>query len=58
MRAPVVTSCDAPPILDPAEQVLDLVTLAIELLVVVVLDFAIVFWRDSGGNTLAFDRSA
>ena len=34
MSAPVVACRDAPPILDPAEHVLDLVALAIELLVV------------------------
>ena len=30
MSAPVVTGMDAPPILEPAEHILDLVTLAIE----------------------------
>ena len=41
MCASVVAGCDAPPVLDPAEQVFDLVALAIELRVVVVLDLTV-----------------
>lgn len=58
MCAPVVTCCDAPPVIDPAEQVLDLVTLAVELLVVLVLGLAIGFGRNAGGNALAVERGA
>jgi hypothetical protein len=56
--ASVVTCCDAAPVLDPAEQVLDLVTLAVELLVVMILDLALGFGRDAGGNALAVERGA
>jgi hypothetical protein len=51
--ASVVSGCDAAPVLDSAEQVLDLVALAIELLVVVILDLAVGLWRDAGDDTLA-----
>jgi len=56
--ASVVTGCNAPPILDPAEHVLDLVALPVELLVVGILDLAIGLGRDAGGNTLAVERGA
>lgn len=58
MCTSVVTGCGAPPVLDPAEQVLDLVPLAVELLVVMVLDLAIGFGRNAGGNALAIERGA
>lgn len=41
MRAAVVAGGDASPVLDPGEDVLDLVALAVEDLVVVILDLAI-----------------
>ena len=47
MRAPVISGCDTSPILDPAEDVFDLVALSIELLVVMVLDLAVLAWRDA-----------
>lgn len=40
MRAAVVAGCDAPPVLDPSEQVLDLVALTIEHLIVILRDLA------------------
>lgn len=58
MGASVVACCDATPVFDPAEQVLDLVALAVELLVVVILDLAIGLGRDAGGDALAVQRGA
>ena len=40
MCAAVVAGGDTPPILDPAEDVFDFVALAVEVLVVVILDLA------------------
>ena len=47
MRASIIAGGDAAPFLDPAEVVFDLVALAVEFLVVVVLDFAVLAWRDA-----------
>ena len=41
MGASVVAGCDTAPVLDPGEDVLDLVALAVEGLVVVILDLAV-----------------
>jgi hypothetical protein len=48
--ASVVSGCDAAPVLDPAEDVLDLVALAIEVFVVGVLDLAVLAGRDAWGD--------
>lgn len=53
MRAAVVAGGDASPIFETGKQVLDLVTLAIELLVIGVLDLAIGRWRDAWGDAAA-----
>ena len=41
MCAEVIAGCDASPVLDASKDVFDFVTLAIENLVVVILDFAV-----------------
>lgn len=53
MRAAVVTGSDASPVFEAGKQVLDLVPLAIELLVIGVLDLAIGRWRDAWGDAAA-----
>ena len=53
MRAAVVAGGDATPIFETGKQVLDLVTLGIELLVIGVLDLAIGRWRDARGDAAA-----
>ena len=58
MRASVVTGGDTPPILDPAEDVFDLVALAVEVLVIVILDLAVFAWRDAWGGALRNQRGA
>jgi len=46
--APVITRCDPPPIFEPSEAVFYLVTLFVERLIVVMLDFTVLFRRDAG----------
>jgi hypothetical protein len=46
----VVAGCDPPPVFDPAEDIFDLVALAVELLVRVVLDLAVLARRDARGG--------
>lgn len=41
MRAAVIAGCDAPPVFDPGEDLLDLVALFLEYIVVVKLDLAV-----------------
>ena len=41
MGAAIIAGCDSAPVLDPSEDVLDFMTLAVEGFVVVVLDLAI-----------------
>ena len=55
MRAPVITCRDPPPIFEPSEAVLYPVTLFVERLIVVMLDFAVLFRRDAGLNA-SFDE--
>ena len=50
MGASVVTRVDAPPVLEPAEHVLDLVALAIEHAVVFDRYFSIGLGGDAGGD--------
>ncbi len=50
MCASVVSGSDAPPVLDPAEDVLDFVALTVEVLVVLVLDLAVFPWWDARGD--------
>ncbi len=47
-RAAVITRCDSSPIFEPSEAVFDLVTLFVERLIVITLDFAVPFRRDAG----------
>ena len=47
MGAPVVASGDAPPVFEPAEAVFDFMALFVESLIVVMLDFPRLFWRDA-----------
>ena len=58
MGAAVIAGGDTPPVLDPAEDVFDLVALAIEVLVVVVLDLAVLAGRDAWGGALRDQRGA
>ncbi len=55
MRAAVVAHRDAPPVLEPAEAVFDLVALFVEGLVVSVLGLAVLLRRDAGLDAL-FDQ--
>ena len=57
MSTSVVSCRDASPILDAGEEIFDLVTLAVELLVVDVLDLAVTQGRDAGLCT-AFGKSS
>ena len=57
MCASVVAGCDAAPVLDPAEDVLDLVALVLEILVIVDPDLAVGAWRDVRGDA-AFGQSS
>ena len=57
MCASVVAGCDAAPVLDPVEDVLDLVALAVEVLVIVDPDLAVGAWRDARGDA-AFGQSS
>ena len=41
MRAAIIAGCDAAPVLDPGEDILDFVTLAVEGFVIGILDLAI-----------------
>ena len=56
MRASVISGRDASPVLDPAEDVLDLVALALEVFVVMVLDLAVFARRDARGSALRDQR--
>ena len=51
MSASVVAHGNAPPVLEPAEHVLDFVALFIEDTVIFVLYFAVFSWRDAGCHT-------
>jgi hypothetical protein len=55
---PVVAGCDAPPVLDPSEDVFDLAALAVEFGVVVILHFAVLARRDARGDALRGERGA
>ena len=50
MCASVVTCMDTPPVLEPAEHILDLVTLAVEHTVVLYGLSAVGFWRNARGD--------
>ena len=50
MGAAVVAGGDTSPVFETGKQVLDLVPLAIELLVIGVLDLAVGRWRDAWGD--------
>ena len=50
MCASVVAGGDPPPVLDPAEDVLDLVALAAEVFVVMVLNLAVLARGDARGG--------
>lgn len=50
MRASVLAGGNASPVLDPSEDVLDLVALEVEILVVAILGLAVVAWRDARGD--------
>lgn len=52
MCASVVTGCDPAPVLDPSEDGLDLMALAVDFLVIVVLDLAILARRNARGGAL------
>ncbi len=56
MGASVVTCCDASPVLEAAEHVLDPVSLAIELLVVADRAFSASGWRNAGLDALVDQR--
>ena len=58
MGAAVIAGGDAAPVLDPSEDVFDLVALAVEVLVVVVLDLAVLAGRDAWGGALRDQRGA
>lgn len=47
MSVAIIASCDAPPVLEPGEQVLDCVALPVELLVVGVMDLAVGGWLNA-----------
>ena len=49
MGVAVVSGCDAAPVFDSAKDVLDLVALAVEVFVVVVLDIAVLARRNAWG---------
>ena len=57
MCASVVAGGDPPPVLDPAEDVLDLVALAVEIFVVRSLDFSVPFGRDNNLHALLLGLS-
>ena len=54
MGASVVSGGDASPVFDPTKDVLDLVTLAVEVFIVVVLEFAVFARRDARGGALRY----
>ena len=58
MRAAIIACCDPAPILDPPEDVLDFVALAIEVFVVVVLDLAVLTRGNAWGGSLCEQRGA
>lgn len=58
MGASVVACCDAPPVLELGEEVLDLVALAIKRLVVIEGDFPASAQRNAGLDTLGCERVA
>ena len=58
MRELVVTSCDAPPILEPAETTFDDVAAFVGLLIVADLLFAIGFARNNGLDTLLLQKGS
>ena len=58
MGASVVTGCDAAPVLDPAKDIFDLVALAVEVLVVVVLDLAVIARRNARRGAASGQRAA
>lgn len=58
MGAPIISCGDAPPILDPAEHVLNAVSLLVECLVVVCRMLSLFARRDAGRNTLVFQSIA
>ena len=57
MCAAVVASGDTPPVLDPAEDVFDLVTLSVDFLVVEILDLAVFAGRDARGVPCAISAA-
>ena len=54
MGASIVSCCDASPVLEPGEQVLDLVALAVENRIIGVWDFAASARRDAGLDASCF----
>ena len=56
MGASVVSGVDAPPVLEAGEEVLDLVSLAIEDGIVAVLDFVAAMRRDAGDDAALVER--
>ena len=50
MGTAVIAGVDASPVLDFGEQVFDQVPLFVDRFVVVILDLAVGFWRDAGGD--------
>ena len=55
MGAPIIARCDPAPIFEPSEAVFDLVTLFVKRLIVMMLDFAVLFRRDARLDSL-FDQ--
>ena len=53
MGVPVITRCDSTPILEPPKTVFDLVALFVEGLIVVMLDFAVLFRRNAGSMLIS-----
>ena len=58
MCAAVIAGVDAPPVFDFGEQVFDEVALFVDRLVVVILDLAVGFRRDAGGDAARGQRGA
>ena len=56
MGASIIARCYAAPVLDPAEDVFDLVALALEVLVVMVLDLAVLARRNARGGAALSQR--
>jgi len=58
VSASVIAGWDLAPALDPAEDVFDLVALAVEFGVVMVLDLAVLARRDARGRAFRDERGA